>query len=84
MRCWRVHRGRSVAVSYGSAAGELAACLNAVGIASCAELTKLELTAPGPNLDRVLDRAARRPAARRAASTTTRAVGWYRADDRRV
>ena len=77
------HRGRSVAVSYGSAAGELAACLNAVGIASCAELTKLELTAPGPNLDRVLMGLLGIPLLA-GGIHQTRAVGWYRPDDTRL
>ena len=39
-------RGRPVAVSYGSAAGELAACLRAVGMADSSQLTKLELCGP--------------------------------------
>src|ERR1700733_8706046 len=77
------HRGRTVAVSYGSAAGELAACLNAVGIASCAELTKLELAAPGPNLDRLLIGLLGVPLLA-GGIHQTRAVGWYRPDDRRL
>ncbi len=77
------HRGRSVAVSYGSAAGELAACLNAVGIASCAELTKLELIAPGPNLDRVLTGLLGVPLIA-GGIHQTRAVGWYRPGDTRL
>ena len=39
-------QGRPVAVSYGSAAGELAACLRAVGMADSSSLTKLELCGP--------------------------------------
>jgi hypothetical protein len=77
------HRGRAVAVSYGSAAGELAACMNTVGIASCAELTKLELTAPGPNLDRVLTGLLGLPLLP-GGIHQTRAVGWYRPDDGRL
>ena len=38
--------GRSVAVSYGSAAGELAACVSRAGIADCSQMTKLELSGP--------------------------------------
>jgi hypothetical protein len=77
------HRGRTVAVSYGSAAGELAACMNAVGIASRAELTKLELTAPGPILDRVLAGLLGGPLLP-GGLHQTRAVGWYRPDDGRL
>jgi glycine cleavage system aminomethyltransferase T len=77
------HRGRPVAVSYGSAAGELAACLNSVGIASRAELTKLELMAPGPNLDRVLTGLLGAPLLA-GGIHQTRAVGWYRPDDTRL
>lgn len=36
--------GRRVVVSYGSSAGELAACVRATGIADASELIKLELT----------------------------------------
>lgn len=35
--------GRAVVTNYGSAAGELAACVSAVGLADCSELTKLVL-----------------------------------------
>jgi glycine cleavage system aminomethyltransferase T len=35
--------GTPVAVSYGSAAGELAACVSRAGIADCSQMTKLEL-----------------------------------------
>jgi glycine cleavage system aminomethyltransferase T len=77
------HCGRSVAVSYGSAAGELAACLNTVGVASCAELTKLELTAPGPNLDRVLT-GLLGVTLLPGGIHQTRAVSWYRPDDGRL
>ena len=78
-----VHRGRTVAVSYGSAAGELAACINTVGIASRAELTKLELTAPEPSLDHVLAGLLGVPL-RPGGIHLTRAVGWYRPDDGRL
>ena len=74
------HRGRDVAISYGSAAGELAACLNAVGIASCTELTKLEMAAPGPNLDRILTGLLGVPLTA-GGIHQTRAVSWYRPDD---
>jgi len=77
------HRGGTVAISYGSATGELAACMNAVGIASRAELTKLELTAPGHSLDRVLD-GLLGIALRAGGIHLSRAVGWYRVDDRRL
>jgi hypothetical protein len=77
------HRGRTVAVSYGSAAGELAACLNAVGVASCAQLSKFELTAPRPNLDRVLTGLLGGPLLA-GGIHQTRAVDWYRPDDGRL
>jgi glycine cleavage system aminomethyltransferase T len=38
--------GRTVITSYGSAAGELAACVRAVGLADCSQLTKLLLGGP--------------------------------------
>jgi hypothetical protein len=78
-----VHRGRAVAVSYGSAAGELAACLNTVGIASRAELTKLELVAPGPSLDRVIG-GLLGVSLLVGGMHLTRAVGWYRPDNGRL
>lgn len=40
--------GRPVVVSHGSAAGELAACVSAVGVADCSQLTKLALDGPAP------------------------------------
>jgi glycine cleavage system aminomethyltransferase T len=42
--------GGTVAVSYGSPAGELAACVSAAGIADSSQLTKLELCGPAPRL----------------------------------
>jgi glycine cleavage system aminomethyltransferase T len=45
-----VQDGRSVAVNYGSAAGELAVCVSAVGLVDRSELTKLELEAPPAQL----------------------------------
>jgi glycine cleavage system aminomethyltransferase T len=77
------HHGTPVALSYGSAAGELAGCLNGVGIASRSELTKLELTAPAANLDRVLTTLLDRPLPR-GGILLSRAVGWFRIDDRRL
>ena len=71
--------GRVLALSYGSAAGELAACMKAVGVASCAELTKLELTAPRSNLERVIAGLLGVPLLP-GGSHQTRAVGWYRPD----
>lgn len=40
------HDGHVVVTSYGSAAGELAACVRAVGLADCSQLTKLRLDGP--------------------------------------
>jgi glycine cleavage system aminomethyltransferase T len=45
--------GRPVALHYGSAAGELAACVTRVGLADRSELTKLVLEAPVPTLAHV-------------------------------
>jgi glycine cleavage system aminomethyltransferase T len=42
--------GQSVAVSYGSPAGELAACVKAAGIADASHLTKLEICGPAGRL----------------------------------
>jgi glycine cleavage system aminomethyltransferase T len=47
-------RGHSVAVNYGSAAGELAACVSAVGLADCSELTKLVLEGRSEQLGRLV------------------------------
>jgi glycine cleavage system aminomethyltransferase T len=77
------HHGRVLALSYGSAAGELAACMNAVGIASRAELTKLELTAPGPSLGRLIAGLLGVPLLA-GGIHQTRAVGWYRPDGGRL
>ncbi len=42
--------GRAIAVSYGSPAGELAACVSAAGIADSSHLTKLEICGPAGRL----------------------------------
>jgi glycine cleavage system aminomethyltransferase T len=42
------HQGRPVAINYGSAAGELAACVRRVGLACCSELTKLAIEVTDP------------------------------------
>jgi len=47
-----------VAVNYGSAAGELAACVSAVGLADRSDLTKLVLEAPAEQLRRLMSRLA--------------------------
>jgi glycine cleavage system aminomethyltransferase T len=52
------HHGRSVAVNYGSAAGELAACVSAVGLADRSDLTKLVLDAPNDQMRRLMSRLA--------------------------
>jgi glycine cleavage system aminomethyltransferase T len=77
------HHGRVLALNYGSAAGELAVCMNAVGVASRAELTKLELTAPGPTLERAIAGVLGVPLLA-GGIHQTRAVGWYRSDDGRL
>jgi glycine cleavage system aminomethyltransferase T len=48
--------GRSVAVNYGSAAGELAVCVSAVGLHDRSELTKLVLEAPPAQLEHLAAR----------------------------
>ena len=77
------HHGATVALSYGSAAGELAGCLNGVGIAARSELTKLELSAPADRLERVLEALLDRPLLP-AGILVSPAVGWFRLDDRRL
>jgi glycine cleavage system aminomethyltransferase T len=77
------HHGATVALSYGSAAGELAGCLSAVGIAARSELTKLELTAPAGNLERALEGLLDRLLAP-GGMLLSPAVGWFRIDDRRL
>lgn len=52
------HHGRSVAVNYGSAAGELAVCVSAVGLVDRSELTKLVLEAPPAQLSHLVARLA--------------------------
>lgn len=48
------HAGRPVALHYGSAAGELAACVSRVGFGDRSELGKLALEGPGATLGRVV------------------------------
>jgi len=50
------HKGQTVAVNYGSAAGELAVCVRAVGLVDRSELTKLVLEAPPAQLGHLLVR----------------------------
>jgi glycine cleavage system aminomethyltransferase T len=52
------HHGRTVAVNYGSAAGELAVCVSAVGLVDCSELCKLTLEAPPAQLRHLVARLA--------------------------
>jgi glycine cleavage system aminomethyltransferase T len=77
------HHGATVALSYGSAAGELAGCVSGVGIASRSELTKLELTAPSANLERVLEAMLDRPLLP-GGLLVSAAVGWFRIDAERL
>jgi glycine cleavage system aminomethyltransferase T len=51
-----LREGRSVVASYGSAAGELAVCVSAVGVADCSELTKLVVRGPSPQLGQLTRR----------------------------
>jgi glycine cleavage system aminomethyltransferase T len=48
------HAGRPVALHYGSAAGELAACVSRVGLGDRSELGKIALEGPGATLGRVV------------------------------
>jgi glycine cleavage system aminomethyltransferase T len=48
------HAGLPIAVNYGSAAGELAACVSAAGLSDCSEMTKLELAASAEQIGRVI------------------------------
>ena len=50
--------GRDVVVNYGSAAGELAACVSAVGLADCSELSKFVLRGPRRQLGQLAQRLA--------------------------
>jgi hypothetical protein len=52
------HPGRPVAVNYGSAAGELAACVSAVGVADRADLTMLVLEASPDQMGPLISRLA--------------------------
>lgn len=47
--------GCSVVVNYGSAAGELAACVRAVGLADCSQLVKLVLEGPDGYLGELVE-----------------------------
>ena len=52
------HHGRPVAVNFGSAAGELAVCVSAVGLVDRSELCKLELEATPAQLSHLVTRLA--------------------------
>lgn len=49
-------RGRPVAIHYGSAVGELAACLRYVGLVDRSDLALIGITAPPPRLDDLQER----------------------------
>jgi glycine cleavage system aminomethyltransferase T len=53
-----MHDGRAVVANYGSAAGELAACVSAVGLADRSDLAILELAGPGVQLRHMSQRLA--------------------------
>lgn len=75
--------GRSVAVHYGSAAGELAACLRHVGLVDRSELALIEVAAAPVQLSQALERLT----GARLATGGVAAVGdgwWCRAQDDRV
>jgi glycine cleavage system aminomethyltransferase T len=52
------HEGRSAAIHYGSAAGELAVCVSAVGLVDRSDLTTLALEAPNAQLVQLTSRLA--------------------------
>jgi glycine cleavage system aminomethyltransferase T len=52
------HEGRSAAIHYGSAAGELAVCVSAVGLVDRSDLTTLALEAPSAQLVQLTSRLA--------------------------
>jgi glycine cleavage system aminomethyltransferase T len=52
------HEGRSAAIHYGSAAGELAVCVSAVGLVDRSDLTTLAFEAPSAQLARLTSRLA--------------------------
>lgn len=52
------HEGRSAAIHYGSAAGELAVCVSAVGLVDRSDLATLALEAPSPQLAQLTSRLA--------------------------
>ncbi len=52
------HEGRLTVLNFGSAAGELAVCLRAVGLVDRSELTKLVLTGPAERIGALLVRLA--------------------------
>ena len=52
------HGGRAAAIHYGSAAGELAVCVSAVGLVDRSELTTLALQAPSAQLSQLTSRLA--------------------------
>jgi glycine cleavage system aminomethyltransferase T len=51
-----MHGGHGVVAHYGSAAGELAACVSAVGLADRSDLAKLELRGPAAQLRQLAQR----------------------------
>jgi len=51
-----MHDGHSLVAHYGSAAGELAACVSAVGLADRSDLAKLELQGPPEQLQHLTQR----------------------------
>jgi glycine cleavage system aminomethyltransferase T len=51
-----MHDGHAVVAHYGSAAGELAACVSAVGLADCSGLAKLVLEGPAAQLRQLAQR----------------------------
>jgi glycine cleavage system aminomethyltransferase T len=77
------HEGRLTVLNFGSAAGELAVCLRAVGLVDRSELTKLVLEGPAERIGAVLGRVAGTDLA--VGGVAQRSTTWWcRADPDRV
>ena len=77
------HEGRLTVLNFGSAAGELAVCLRAVGLVDRSELTKLVLEGPSERIAAVLVRVAGSDLA--VGGVAQRSTTWWcRADEDRA
>ena len=77
------HEGRLTVLNFGSAAGELAVCLRAVGLVDRSELTKLVIEGPAERIGAILVRVAGTDLA--VGGVTQRSTTWWcRADPDRA